>query len=52
MPMRLLRQHQEKGQHAMGSAGHLKRAHIVVLDDDREMGAWLVDLLTDEGYIA
>jgi DNA-binding NtrC family response regulator len=24
----------------------------VVLDDDREMGAWLVDLLTDEGYSA
>jgi DNA-binding NtrC family response regulator len=28
----------------MGSAGHPRRAHIVVLDDDREMGAWLVDL--------
>jgi DNA-binding NtrC family response regulator len=24
----------------------------VVLDDDREMGAWLVDLLTDAGYTA
>jgi hypothetical protein len=24
----------------------------VVLDDDREMGAWLVDLLTEEGYTA
>jgi DNA-binding NtrC family response regulator len=28
------------------------RAHILVLDDDGEMGAWLVDLLTDEGYLA
>src|SRR5262245_13202065 len=36
----------------MGSAGHPRRAHMVVLDDDREMGAWLVDLLTDEGYAA
>jgi DNA-binding NtrC family response regulator len=27
------------------------RAHILVLDDDEEMGAWLVDLLTDEGYL-
>jgi DNA-binding NtrC family response regulator len=36
----------------MGSTGHLRRAHIVVLDDDREMGAWLVDLLTEEGYTA
>jgi DNA-binding NtrC family response regulator len=36
----------------MGSAGHPRRAHIVVLDDDREMGAWLVDLLTEEGYTA
>ena len=34
----------------MGSAGHPRRAHIVVLDDEREMGAWLVDRLTDEGY--
>jgi FixJ family two-component response regulator len=24
----------------------------VVLDDDREMGAWLVDLLTEEDYTA
>jgi DNA-binding NtrC family response regulator len=36
----------------MGSAGHPRRAHMVVLDDDREMGAWLVDLLTEEGYTA
>jgi DNA-binding NtrC family response regulator len=36
----------------MGGTGHPARAHIVVLDDDREMGAWLVDLLTDEGYSA
>jgi DNA-binding NtrC family response regulator len=28
------------------------RASILVLDDDGEMGAWLVDLLTDEGYLA
>ena len=34
----------------MGSTGHPRRAQILVLDDDREMGAWLVDLLTDEGY--
>jgi DNA-binding NtrC family response regulator len=27
------------------------RAHILILDDDREMGAWLVDLLTDQGYL-
>src|SRR5262245_5923189 len=31
---------------------HKRRARIVVLDDDREMGAFLVDLLTDEGYSA
>ena len=36
----------------MASVGHPRRAHIVVLDDDREMGAWLVDLLTEEGYTA
>ena len=36
----------------MGSAGYPRRAHIVALDDDREMGAWLVDLLTEEGYTA
>jgi DNA-binding NtrC family response regulator len=36
----------------MGTPGHPRRAHIVVLDDDREMGAWLVDLLTDAGYTA
>jgi CheY-like chemotaxis protein len=29
-----------------------RRAAILVLDDDGEMGAWLVDLLTDEGYLA
>src|SRR3989454_7022275 len=46
----MLRHHWEKGQNAMGSAGHPRRAHILVLDDDREMGAWLVDLLTEEGY--
>jgi len=34
----------------MGSTPHPRRAHIWVLDDDHEMGAWLVDLLTDEGY--
>jgi len=28
------------------------RAHILVLDDEREMGAFLVDLLSDEGYSA
>ncbi len=27
------------------------RARVLVLDDEREMGAFLVDLLTDEGYI-
>ena len=31
---------------------HRRRARIVVLDDEREMGAFLVDLLTDEGYSA
>src|SRR5215470_16321721 len=31
-------------------AEHKRRAHIVVLDDEREMGAFLVDLLTDAGY--
>jgi DNA-binding NtrC family response regulator len=36
----------------MGTAARPRRAHILVLDDDREMGAWLVDLLTDAGYIA
>src|SRR4029450_4189773 len=36
----------------MGSAGHPRQAPIVVLDDDREMGSWLVDLLTEEGYTA
>ncbi|HJY80437.1 MAG TPA: sigma-54 dependent transcriptional regulator [Candidatus Binatia bacterium] len=34
----------------MAMTEHKKRARIVVLDDDREMGAFLVDLLTDEGY--
>lgn len=29
---------------------HRGRAHISVLDDEREMGAFLVDLLSDEGY--
>ncbi|MCS6925856.1 MAG: sigma 54-interacting transcriptional regulator, partial [Candidatus Binatia bacterium] len=29
-----------------------ERARIIVLDDDREMGAFLVDLLQDEGYVA
>ena len=28
------------------------RGRIIVLDDDREMGAFLVDLLQDEGYVA
>src|SRR5712692_1369521 len=36
----------------MAMTEHSRRARIVVLDDDREMGAFLVDLLTDEGYIA
>jgi len=36
----------------MGSTEHPRRAHVVILDDDREMGAWLVDLLTEEGYRA
>jgi two-component system, NtrC family, response regulator HydG len=36
----------------MGTAAHSGRAHILVLDDDRDMGAWLVDLLTDAGYMA
>lgn len=36
----------------MSTAEHLGRAHIIVLDDDREMGAFLVDLLEDEGYVA
>jgi two-component system, NtrC family, response regulator HydG len=31
---------------------HRRRARIVVLDDEREMGAFLVDLLTDAGYSA
>ncbi len=34
----------------MGSTVRPRRAHIWVLDDDREMGAWLIDLLSDEGY--
>ena len=36
----------------MGTAARSGRAHILVLDDDRDMGAWLVDLLTDAGYTA
>lgn len=36
----------------MAMTEHRRRARIVVLDDDREMGAFLVDLLTDEGYSA
>ncbi len=34
----------------MATAERRGRAHIIVLDDEREMGAFLVDLLTDEGY--
>lgn len=34
----------------MGSVGYPGRGYIMVLDDDREMGSWLTDLLTDEGY--
>lgn len=34
----------------MGSTARPERAHIWILDDDREMGAWLADLLSDEGY--
>ncbi|MBM3223870.1 MAG: sigma-54-dependent Fis family transcriptional regulator [Candidatus Tectomicrobia bacterium] len=30
----------------------LHRAAILVLDDDRDMGAWLTDLLTEAGYTA
>ena len=26
------------------------RARVLVLDDEREMGSFLVDLLSDEGY--
>jgi DNA-binding NtrC family response regulator len=36
----------------MAPGEHRSRAHIVVLDDEPEMGAFLVDLLTDEGYTA
>jgi DNA-binding NtrC family response regulator len=36
----------------MLTATHKSRARILVLDDEREMGAFLVDLLTDEGYSA
>ncbi|NOT53375.1 MAG: sigma-54-dependent Fis family transcriptional regulator [Deltaproteobacteria bacterium] len=36
----------------MFTAAHKGRARILVLDDEREMGAFLVDLLTDEGYSA
>jgi two-component system response regulator HydG len=36
----------------MSATERLGRARIVVLDDDREMGAFLVDLLKDEDYVA
>jgi DNA-binding NtrC family response regulator len=36
----------------MFTVAHKGRARILVLDDEREMGAFLVDLLTDEGYSA
>ena len=36
----------------MGTAARPGRAHILVLDDDRDMGSWLVDLLTDASYTA
>ena len=36
----------------MAMAERSNRARIVVLDDEREMGAFLVDLLSDEGYTA
>lgn len=36
----------------MTTAPHKHRARIVVLDDEKEMGAFLVDLLSDQGYIA
>jgi DNA-binding NtrC family response regulator len=36
----------------MPTAAHKGRARIVILDDEREMGAFLVDLLSDEGYTA
>jgi DNA-binding NtrC family response regulator len=34
----------------MATTGYKSRARIMVLDDEREMGAFLVDLLSDEGY--
>jgi DNA-binding NtrC family response regulator len=36
----------------MAMTEHSRRARVVVLDDDRDMGAFLVDLLTDQGYSA
>ena len=36
----------------MATAERSNRTRIVVLDDEREMGAFLVDLLTDDGYSA
>jgi two-component system response regulator HydG len=36
----------------MAGTERFNRAHIVVLDDDHEMGAFLGDLLRDEGYMA
>ena len=36
----------------MATTSRNYRARIVVLDDEPEMGAFLADLLTDEGYVA
>src|SRR5262245_14550977 len=36
----------------MSTPRPLHRGSILVLDDDRDMGAWLTDLLTDAGYTA
>ncbi|MGE0684879.1 MAG: sigma-54-dependent transcriptional regulator, partial [Candidatus Binatia bacterium] len=35
----------------MTTASHNTRARIIILDDEPEMGAFLADLLTDEGYV-
>jgi DNA-binding NtrC family response regulator len=35
----------------MATASHNARERILVLDDEREMGTFLADLLTDEGYV-
>jgi DNA-binding NtrC family response regulator len=35
----------------MATASHNTRERILVLDDEQEMGAFLADLLTEEGYV-